>query len=125
VLALTGLTYAPFLSEQFGVAFGLMNTADGGKNEFAGSLRSRSHFMNVEIRVLPVIGAAIPLLTALGATAIFLPTNNIMGTAEFINAEETAGYDPFEGDKGTTFLTEWQIKHTLAGLPGKQTVGFV
>ncbi len=125
VLALTELTYAQFFSEQFGVAFGLINTADGDKNEFAGSLRSRSHFMNVGMRLSPVIGAAVPLLTTLGATAIFLPTKNIIGTAGFINAEETAGYDPFERDKGTTFLTEWQIKHTLAGLPGKQTAGFV
>ncbi|MGZ8137306.1 MAG: carbohydrate porin [Methylococcaceae bacterium] len=125
VLALTELTYAQFLSEQFGVAFGLINTADGDKNEFAGSLRSRSHFMNVGMRLSPVLGAAVPLLTTLGATAIFLPTKNIIGTAGFINAEETAGYNPFERDKGTTFLTEWQIKHNLAGLPGKQTVGFV
>jgi porin len=125
VLALTELTYAQFLSEQFGVAFGLVNTADGDKNEFAGSLRSRSHFMNVGMRLSPVIGAAVPLLSALGATAVFLPNNNITGTAGFINAEETSGYNPFERDNGTTFLTEWQIKHTLAGLPGKQTAGFV
>lgn len=125
VLALTELTYAQFLSEQFGVAFGLINTADGDKNEFAGSIRSRSHFMNTGMRFSPVAGAAVPLLTTLGATAIFLPTKNIIGTAGFINAEETAGYNPFERTKGTTFLTEWQVKHTIAGLPGKQTVGFV
>jgi porin len=125
VLALTELTYAQFMSEQFGVAFGLVNTADGDKNEFAGSLRSRSHFMNVGMRLSPVIGAAVPLLSDLGATAVFLPNNNITGTAGFINAEETSGYNPFERDNGTTFLTEWQIKHTLAGLPGKQTAGFV
>ncbi|MGZ4978707.1 MAG: carbohydrate porin [Methylobacter sp.] len=125
VLALTELTYAQFLSKQFGVAFGLINAADGDKNEFAGSLRSRSHFMNVGMRVSPVIGAAVPLLTTLGATAIFVPTKNIIGKAGFINAEETAGYNPFERDKGTTFLTEWEFSHTLAGLPGKQTAGFV
>ncbi|TAK63536.1 carbohydrate porin [Methylobacter sp.] len=125
VLALTELTYAQFLSKQFGVAFGLINVADGDKNEFAGSLRSRSHFMNIGMRVSPVIGAAAPLLTTLGATAIFLPNKNIIGTAGFINAEETAGYNPFERDKGTTFMTEWQVSHTLAGLPGKQTAGFV
>lgn len=124
VLALTELTYAQFLSEQFGVAFGLVNTAEGDKNEFAGSLRSRSHFMNVGMRVSPVIGAAVPLLTTLGATAIFLPTKNIIGKAGFINAQETAGYDPFERDKGTTFLTEWQIDYRLAGLPGRSTLGF-
>jgi porin len=86
VLALTEFTYAQFLSEQIGVAFGLINTADGDKNEFAGSLRSRSHFMNVGMRLSPVIGAAALLLTTLGATAIFLPTKNIIGTAGFINA---------------------------------------
>ncbi|WP_411727189.1 carbohydrate porin [Methyloglobulus sp.] len=125
VLALTELTYAQFLSEQFGLAFGLINTADGDKNEFAGSIRSRSHFMNVGMRFSPVSGAAVPLLTTLGASAIFMPTKNIIGSAGFINAEETAGYNPFERTDGTTFLTEWQFKHTLAGLPGKQTVGFV
>lgn len=125
VLALTELTYAQFLSKQFGVAFGLINVADGDKNEFAGSMRSRSHFMNVGMRVSTSLVDAAPLLTTLGATAIFLPTKNIIGTAGFINAEETAGYNPFERDKGTTFMTEWQVKHTLAGLPGKQTAGFV
>lgn len=125
VLALTELTYAQFLSEKFGVAFGLMNVADGDKNEFAGNLRSRSHFMNVGMRLSPVLGAVVPLLTTLGATAIIHPTKNIIGTAGFINAEETAGYNPFERDKGTTFLTEWQFEHSLAGLPGKQTFGFV
>jgi hypothetical protein len=63
VLALTELTYAQFLSKQFGVAFGLINTADGDKNKFSGSLRSRSHFMNVGVRISPVISAAVPLLT--------------------------------------------------------------
>ncbi|MEC4747926.1 carbohydrate porin [Methylomicrobium sp. Wu6] len=124
VLALTELTYAQFLSEKFGVAFGLMNVADGDKNEFAGNLRSRSQFMNVGMRISPVMGAVVPLLTTLGATVIIHPTKNIIGTAGFINAEETAGYNPFERNKGTTFLTEWQFKHTLAGLPGKQTFGF-
>ncbi|MGR9085916.1 MAG: carbohydrate porin [Gammaproteobacteria bacterium] len=125
VLALTELTYAQFLSEQFGIAFGLIKTADGVRYEFAGSLRSRSHFMNVGMRVSTSMVAAVPLLTTLGATAIFLPTQNIIGTAGFINAEESAGYNPFERDNGTTFLTEWQVKHTLVGLPGKQTAGFV
>jgi porin len=124
VLALTELTYAQFLSEQFGVAFGLFNTAEGDKNEFAGSLRSRSHFMNAGMRFSPVAVASVPV-TTLGAMAIFLPTKNIIGTAGFINTEESAGYNPFERDKGTTFTTEWQVKHTLAGLPGKQTAGFV
>jgi hypothetical protein len=73
----------------------------------------------------PVIGAAVPLLSTLGAKAIFLPTKNIIGTAGFINAEETTGYDPSERDHGRTFLTEWHIGYTLAGLPGKSTVGFV
>jgi len=125
VLALTELNYAQFLSERFGIAFGLFNMADGDRNEFAGSLRSRSHFMNVGMRISPVIGAAVPLLTTLGVSALFLPTRNISGQIGLINAEETAGYDPFERDHGTTFLTEWQFKHALAGLPGKQTVGFV
>ncbi|MGJ0516535.1 MAG: hypothetical protein ACR65O_12410 [Methylomicrobium sp.] len=73
----------------------------------------------------PFIGAAVPLLSTLGATAIFLPPKNIIGTAGFINAEETTGYDPSERGHGTTFLTEWHIGYTLAGLPGKSTVGFV
>jgi porin len=66
VLALTELTYAQFLSEKFGVAFGLVNMADGDKYEFAGNLRSRSHIMNGDMRFSPVVIAAVPLLTTLG-----------------------------------------------------------
>ena len=61
--ALTKLTYAQFLSKRFGVAFGLINAADGNRNEFAGSLCSRSHFMNVGMHLSPVVvGTAVPLL---------------------------------------------------------------
>ncbi|MEQ1486226.1 carbohydrate porin [Methyloglobulus sp.] len=123
VLALSEMTYAQFLSEKFGVALGLINTADGDKNEFAGSLRSRSHFMNAGMRFSPVVLGTVPV-TTLGVTAIFLPTKNIIGTMGFVNSEESAGYNPFERDKGTTFLTEWQISHTIFGVTGKQTLGF-
>jgi porin len=123
VLTLSEMTYAQFLSEQFGVALGLINTAEGDKNEFAGSLRSRSHFMNAGMRFSPVVLGTIPV-TALGVTTIFLPTKNIIGTAGFINSEESAGYNPFDRDKGTTFLTEWQVSHKIFGVTGKQTFGF-
>jgi hypothetical protein len=54
-----------------------------------------------------------------------LPSKNIIGTAGFINAEENAGHNPFEQNKGTAFLTQWEIKHTLLGLQGNQTASFV
>lgn len=123
VLVLSEMTYAQFLSEKFNVALGLINTADGDKNEFAGSMRSRSHFMNAGMRFSPVVLGTIPV-TTLGVMTIFLPTKNIIGSIGFVNAEETAGYNPFERSNGTTFLTEWQVKHTIVGLPGKQTIGF-
>ncbi|MGR9073493.1 MAG: carbohydrate porin [Gammaproteobacteria bacterium] len=123
VLALTELTYAQFLSEQFGVALGLFNTMEGDGNEFAGSLRSREHFMNTAMRFSPVVISTVPV-TTLGAMAIFIPTKNIIGKMGFVNSEESAGYDPFDRDDGTTFLTEWTIKYQLAGLPGAQTFGF-
>lgn len=112
VLVLSEMTYAQFLSEQFGLAFGLVNTMDGDSNEFAGSLRLRSHFMNAAMRFSPVVVVSVPV-TTLGAMAVFLANDNIIGQAGFMNSEEAAGYNPFDRDEGTTFLTEWRINTIL------------
>lgn len=123
VLVLSELNYAQFLSEQFGVALGLLNTMEGDSNEFAGSLRSRSHFMNAAMRYSPVASITVPA-TALGAMAIILPTKNIIGQMGVINSENSAGYNPFDRDEGTTFLTEWKFNYEIGGLSGSQTAGF-
>ncbi|HLF97909.1 MAG TPA: carbohydrate porin [Methylococcaceae bacterium] len=124
VLALTELTYAQFFSPQFGLVAGLLNMAEGDSNELAGSLRSRSKFLNTAFRLSPVFIGAAPVV-ALGAMAVFIPNDDILGTAGFLNSEESAGFNPFEEDAGTSFATEWKFKHQLAGLPGKQTFGFI
>lgn len=123
-LALTELSYAQFFSPQFGLVFGLLNTAEADSNELAGSLRSRSKFLNTAMRLSPAILTSAPV-AALGATAVFIPSEDILGTATFMNSQESSGFNPFEEDAGTTFATEWQFKHRLSGLPGKQTFGFV
>lgn len=50
---------------------------------------------------------------------------NIIGTFTVLNTEESAGRDPFDHDQGTSFATEWSIKHTLRERPGGQTLGFI
>ncbi len=123
-LVLSELNYAQFLSEQFGVAVGLLNTMEGDSNPIAGSLRSRTHFMNPSMRFSPVVLGSMPV-AALGAVAIVIPNEHFIGQIGFMNTEESSGYDPFEYDAGSTFFTEWKYKDQIGNLPTEHTIGFL
>jgi porin len=123
ILTITELSYTQFLSDNFALFGGKLQTLDGDPNEFA-SGRGRSQFMNFNLVAPNLMGLAVPY-SNLGAGVLFLPTDRItistllMNTAE---ASTTSGFDDF-GD-GTSWLTEAQFQYRLGDLPGGQNVGF-
>jgi porin len=120
--ALTELVAMQFLSEQFGLMGGLINTTSGDANPIAGSLISNAHFFNTGFLYSPVELAEIPTVTP-GGGVIFLPTQNIQGSLIVVGSTETAGENPFDGYDGTTFSSEWTFKYQLGQLPGGMTIG--
>jgi hypothetical protein len=62
---------------------------------------------------------------ALGGGGIFIPTPDILGTLTILNSQESATIDPFENSHGTTFTTEWTVKHKLVDQPDGQVMGFL
>ena len=121
-IGLTELMFTQFLSPQFGIFGGLLNTLDGDENELAGSPRSDSHFMNSSFLLSTVEFRSVPTVT-LGGGMIFIPNDWIMGSIVAFDTEESATHDPFETDRGTTIATEWKFKYDISNLPGAQTYG--
>ncbi len=122
VLGLTELTFTQFLSPQFGVSGGLLNTLEGDNNPIAGNLRSNTTFLNPAFLFAPVEVATVPTV-ALGGAAIVIPSPDVIGTMTVLNSEESAMLNPFGHGNGTTFATEWTFKHKLGGEPGGQVLG--
>ena len=120
--ALTQLSYTQFLSEQFGIMAGPINTDQGDANPIAGYLGSNSGFMNTGMLYSPVVMSTVPTVT-LGGAAIFIPTENIIGTFTVVGSTETAGVNPFDAYDGTTLATEWTYKYNLGETPGGMTLG--
>lgn len=123
-IALTELLYTQFLSTQFGVFAGLLNTTEGDDNVLAGNSSSSSQFMNTSFLLSMGELRTVPSST-LGAGLIFIPTDWLLGTFVIMDTEESAGQNPFSSSKGTTLSTEWKAKYELGGLPGAQTFGFL
>jgi porin len=117
---LTELTYAQFLSKEFGVVLGLLNGDTADANPIAGFMGSNDYFMNLGMLASPVIIGTAPTVT-LGGGLVFLPseTNHIKFLV--LGTKETAGRNPFEKYEGTTFLGEWTTKYKLGGKPGGMT----
>jgi porin len=123
-IGLTEVTYTQFLSPQFGVFGGLLNTRDADANELAGSARSDSHFMNSAFLVSMVALRSTPSVT-LGGGMVFIPRDWILGTIAFYDTEESSTHNPFNTGRGNTVATEWNFKHKISNLPGAQTFGFL
>jgi len=120
--ALTELSYTQFLSEQFGVTMGLLNTTGGDSNPIAGAMISNDHFLNSAFLYSAAETVVLPSVT-LGGGLVFLPTKNIQGTLLAVGSTETAGNNPFDYYHGTTFVTEWTVKYELGQRPGGMTAG--
>ena len=62
---------------------------------------------------------------ALGGGGVFIPTPNIIGKLTIMNSQESATLNPFQNSAGTTFATDWTIKHKLFDEPGEQLLGLL
>jgi porin len=124
VLGLTELTYTQFLSPNFGVFGGLLNTLDGDNNAIAGDARNVQSFFNLSFLMSPVEMAGAPNVS-LGGGAVLIVSPDIFGTVTVLGSEETATTNPFTHWSGTTLSTAWTFKHQIDGQPGGQTFGFL
>lgn len=121
---LTNFTYYQFLSEQFGIFLGKLDTLDSDLNEFA-SGRGTSQFMNANLAFPTAPLLTVPYAT-LGAGIIWMPTKSITITSVVMNADDsstTTGFDDF--GEGTTWASEAQFRYQLGTLPGGQNAGFI
>lgn len=123
--ALTELTYTQYLSSDFGVYLGRVNTLAGGgdPNEFA-SGRGLTQFQNANLTFNPV-SALVPYST-LGAGVVWLPSPNATFTAGVLNSADSStgsGFDDF--GEGWTGSAELQFRYEPGGRPGGQNIGFI
>ncbi len=124
VVAFTELSYTQSIGAGFYLTAGLLNTAEGDANEFAGSALSNEHFLNNAFLYSLVTNATAPNAT-LGGSIFYEPNERLAGSFSVFGTSETAGTNPFEDWNGTTFSTEWVFAHELAGRSGSQTFGFL
>jgi porin len=115
------LTYAQFLSKQFGIVLGLLNGDKADANPIAGFMGSNDYFMNMGMLSSPVIISTAPTVT-LGGGLIFLSSEANHFKFLVCGTNETAGTNPFENYEGTTFLGEWTTKYKLGDKSGGMTL---
>ncbi|MFT3685318.1 MAG: carbohydrate porin [Phycisphaerales bacterium] len=119
---ITDLNYMQFLSPNFAVLLGKIDTADGDANEFA-SGRGTGQFMNSNLVANGVFIIGLPYST-LAVGAVWLPDPNVTVTLTFGNAADSStnsGFDDF-GD-GWLLAGEAQFQYKCGGLPGGVTLG--
>ena len=121
VFGLTELTYTQFFSPSFGIFGGLLNTYPGDENPIAGNPRSNASFLNLSFLMSLVEAGSVPNVS-LGGGGVFIPSPNIIGKLTIMNSQESATINPFENSAGTTFATDWTIKHKLFDEPGAAAV---
>jgi porin len=117
---LTELTYAQFLSKEFGVVLGLLNGDVADANPIAGFMGSNDYFMNMGLLSSPVIIGTAPIVTP-GGGLIFLPSEANHFKLLAFGTKETSGNNPFEKYDGTTFVGEWTTHYKLGGKSGGMT----
>ena len=121
---LSHVVFTQFLSEQFGVIFGKLDTTGGDMNEFAHG-RGDTQFMNLGLQFNPVPIRVAPYST-LGMGLLYLPIKDLILTFSVIDTEGTptrTGFDTLFKD-GTTLATEGRLTIRPFGLTGHQLVGF-
>lgn len=117
------VTYIQFLSPQFGVMLGKLDTASGDDNAFAHG-KGDHGFMNTAFSFNPVTAVTVPSST-LGIGMLLMPTDDIKASVAVVDAEgraDTSGFDTaFKG--GTTFTGEVRLTTQFFGMKGHQLVG--
>lgn len=126
-LNIPAVTFMQFLSHNFGLVLGKLDTTSGDANEFAHG-KGESQFMNLAFNLNPPLVLTVPN-SVLGAGVIILPTkdpNQAVISVMAIDSNGKAnrsGFDTaFEGN-GTTYITEGRVRTNFFGMTGHQLVG--
>lgn len=120
--AITTLLYTQYLSEQFGIFLGKLDTLDGDSNEFA-SGRGATQFMNANFVFNSALALRLPYST-LGVGAAWFPSDRFSLTANVFNTVDsstTTGFSDFGDGTSATVEAKWQYR--LGDLPGGVTAG--
>lgn len=122
-LVLPAMTVMQFLTPQFGVLFGKLDTSSGDDNAFAHGKGDRG-FLNAAFCFNPITAVTVPY-SAMGAGLIFLPHEDLKATFIVLDAEgraDTSGVDTvFKG--GTVLTAEARYTTHFANLRGHQLIG--
>jgi porin len=124
VVDLTEFTFTQFLSPQFGVFGGLINTYDSDLNPFAGSTRGQAQFLNLAFQLNPATFTGAPYKT-MGGGAVFIPTPEVLFVGSVVNTEDSSDDNPLEATSGITHAGELYFSHELFGRPSGQMLGYV
>ena len=126
-LNISAVTFMQFLSHNFGVVLGKLDTTSGDANEFAHG-KGDKQFMNLAFNITPV-GLLTTPNSVLGAGVIILPTkdpNQAVISAMVFDSNgksNRSGFDTaFEGN-GTTYAIEGRMKTNFIAMTGHQLVG--
>lgn len=124
-LSIPAVTFMQFLSHNFGIFVGKLDTTSGDANEFAHG-KGDTQFFNMAFNLNPVL--ALTPTSALGAGVIILPTkdpNAAVISASVIDANGKAnrsGFDTvFKGNN--VYAMEGRVRTDFFGLAGHQLVG--
>jgi porin len=120
--AITTATFTQRVADGLAVFGGLLNTAEGDANDLAGSTVDHGRFLNSALLYSQVEDATVPNVT-LGGGITYERHPNVTGSFSVFGSSETAGENPFDQWHGTTFATEWTLRHALAERAGAQTFG--
>ena len=123
---LTSVVFMQFLSEQFGIVLGKLQTLDGDLNAFA-SGRGNTQFFNQNFVFNPVTIRTIPYST-LGGGIIILPTKNLEEMLFTFTALDPSGVPDQAGfddafEDGVALASEFRFAIKPFGLPGHQSIG--
>lgn len=116
--AITNLTYTQFLSEQFGLFLGKVDTFENGDlNEFA-SGRGRTQFQNYNLNYGPQT-LIVPAST-LAFGAIYLPNKQVTLSSTLLSATDCSYNSCIDDayDDGTIWANAAMFQYRLGGLPG-------
>ena len=120
--AITELNWLQFFSDQFGLLAGKITTL-GTTNEFMGG-EGRSQFMNFQLNFSATVAQLAPYST-LGASAIWMPSENWTIVTTLMNLEDastTSGFDDI--GEGTTWATSADYRINPKDLPGGGSLSF-
>ena len=123
VSALTGLKFTQFLSENFLVYFGKINTLDEYQQSFAAG-KGIDRFMNTAFVFNPIGGRTIPYSTLGGGFAILNELEPVFIFSIF-NPDDTATTIAVDDlfAKGVVFAAEARLPIKPRGLAGHQVIG--